>query len=327
MLNHASQEALKLFVAQRGFSDSMLFMGAQTTPQLTASIELANDDGKTRYGFTLAHAAPDSLIYTQETIKCLPAKGVAVSLDLDTGGKESALIKAAQGDPGDPKRQAARFIGDALGKVQPYHFHNTSATARIRNTSDVHASRHLYDDGGNLAAILYTLSQLNEPSYQRIVHATRLAFSAFNDFVLEPEALNPHKIMLKWKGPSPGYTFGPHQLPDGGLRFITLATLLLQPESLRPDVIIIDEPELGLYPHAEQLVCEMLTSASKTSQVLVATQSTTFLDAFAPEDIILAETDDGSTTLTRPSAKDLQEWLEDYSLGELWLKNVLRGRP
>ena len=118
-----------------------------------------------------------------------------------------------------------------------------------------------------------------------------------------------------------------HVLSDGTLRFICLATLLLQPPALMPDIILIDEPELGLHPYAINLLAQMLKRAAETKQVIVSTQSVELLNAMSPEDVVVAGRENGATTLKRLDPADLTDWLEDYSLGELWKRNVLGGRP
>ncbi|MEH2033886.1 MAG: hypothetical protein V7K67_30460 [Nostoc sp.] len=37
--------------------------------------------------------------------------------------------------------------------------------------------------------------------------------------------------------------------------------------------------------------------------------------------------DRGKSSLRRLDEDDLHDWLEDHSLGELWKKNILGGRP
>jgi len=120
-------------------------------------------------------------------------------------------------------------------------------------------------------------------------------------------------------------------LSDGALRFICLATLLLQPEP--PGLILIDEPELGLHPSAIGLLAELLQDVSRASQVIVATQSVTLVNHFTPRDLVIVERakESGSlryeTIFKRKTEGELAEWLEDYSLGDLWEKNLLGGRP
>ena len=149
----------------------------------------------------------------------------------------------------------------------------------------------------------------------------------FDDFALEPSRVNPDKIKLEWRQEGSDAYFDAYSLSDGTLRFICLATLLLQPTHSMPTLILLDEPELGLHPAAIRLLAEMLEAAAQSRQVLLATQSVTLLNQFEPEHVIVAENDGRATTFNRLDELALKEWLENYSLGELWEKNVLGGRP
>ena len=99
------------------------------------------------------------------------------------------------------------------------------------------------------------------------------------------------------------------------------------PKELRPSVILLDEPELGLHPYAITMLASMVKTASVETQIILATQSPILLDYFEPEDVLVANRVDGSTQFTRLSASELEVWLKDYSLGELWEKNEIGGRP
>ena len=133
----------------------------------------------------------------------------------------------------------------------------------------------------------------------------------FRDFVLKPES---HHILLRWRGHDPECIFGSHQLSDGSLRLMALTTLFLQPPEDLPDMIIVDEPELGLHPQAEALLAGLIRSASSRCQVLLATQSASFVDNFEPEDVIVCEMEDTESRFQRPTRTELAGWLEDYSL-------------
>ena len=140
-------------------------------------------------------------------------------------------------------------------------------------------------------------------------------------------ALNEETIRLEWKHVGQDKHFDGASLSDGSLRFIALATLLLQPQSLRPPLVLIDEPELGMHPSAVNLVASLVRSASVSTQVILATQSGHFVDPFEPGDLIVAERVRGATQLGRVDEKRLESWLKDYSLGELWEKAEFGGRP
>jgi len=117
----------------------------------------------------------------------------------------------------------------------------------------------------------------------------------------------------------------PTALSDGAIRFIALSVALLQPKL--PSTIIIDEPELGLHPHAIEILAEMIQAASRKTQVIISTQSPALVDCFKPEDIVVVNRKDGATTFERLPKEGLNSWLEDYSLGDLWRKNIVAGGP
>lgn len=119
--------------------------------------------------------------------------------------------------------------------------------------------------------------------------------------------------------------FSANQMSDGTLRFVCLATLLLQPSL--PALVVLDEPELGLHPYAIVQLAGLLQQASTRSQVLIATQSVTLMNQFQVEDLIVVERRRGASTFNRPDQDRLRKWLDEYSPGELWEKNLIGGRP
>ena len=149
----------------------------------------------------------------------------------------------------------------------------------------------------------------------------------FVDFQLEPLRLNKDKIRLEWQHMGSDSYFDSSSFSDGTLRFIALVTLLLQPSSFRPSVIVMDEPELGLHPSAVTLLASLVKQASTSTQIILATQSSRLLDHFEPEDVLVADRVQGATEFTRLAKEELANWLNDYSLGELWEKNEIGGRP
>jgi predicted ATPase len=155
----------------------------------------------------------------------------------------------------------------------------------------------------------------------------QLAAPFFDDFLLLPRSLKPDDINLQWRHRNSDLYFEASSLSDGTLRFIALATLFLQPQDYRPSLILVDEPELGLHPYAIEILASMIRQASIDTQIIISTQSSLLLDHFEPEDVLVADRVDGSTQIKRLNSERLAKWLEDYSLGQLWEKNEIGGRP
>ena len=197
----------------------------------------------------------------------------------------------------------------------------------MRQASTVDSAHYLQSEAGNLASFLYYLKHNHQEAYRRISEYVRDVIPQFHDFYLEPE--NGY-ISLKWMDSSANdYVLSADQFSDGSIRFIALATLLLQPVETMPFVIIIDEPELGLHPYAIDQLNEMIKDASRHAQIIVATQSTAIIDGFSADDITVIDNDpsiDG-TRARKLTEQEYHDWLEEYTLSELWNKNIIGGRP
>jgi predicted ATPase len=217
------------------------------------------------------------------------------------------------------------YSSTSLGNI--YRCDDLSSTSLLRKTNKTDDNDYLRYDGSNLAAFLYRLQVRFPNEYGLIVKTVQRIAPFFEDFLLRPDNLNPEYIKLAWTHKGTDKYFGASALSDGTLRFIALATLLLQPLELRPSVILIDEPELGLHPAAITLLASMIHAASVDTQIIATTQSPILLDHFAPEDVLVAERKNGGTVFNRLDPEAYADWLEDYSLGQLWEKNYLGGRP
>ncbi len=294
---------------------------------MRGALEFRSDTGRNDYRFSLAHAAGDSLIFTHEEVQ-FHRDGYAQPMPpvpLGPGGhRESGLAELwADQDP------TARFAKGFLNRCRVYQFHDTSLESFIRGKAKVENSTYLMANGGNLPAFLLKMQQEFPDSYNQIVRTLGLILPWFDDFALQPEG-NPRDqdVLLRWRMKGRvDYEFVPGQLSDGSLRIMALVTLLLQPDQRKPLLIAIDEPELGLHPSAESIIAGLLKAAAQTRQVLVATQSVTFLDHFAAEDIIVVENEDGCSSFTRQCQKTLSAWLDRYTMGEIWQKDLIGGRP
>ena len=321
LLGWMVQENLQFHVGDMGGGNSLLFDGAEVTPQIEAAISFQTNQGINEYRMRLFHAAGDVLIFADEDFRFSRDEygGKAAWTSLSAGHRETRLIEAAA-----EENATARFILRLLKGCVVYQFHNTSKTARIRQKWRKNDNLLLKEDGCNLAPILFRLREANEKYYLRIVRTIRQILPFFGDFAFDEDAPT---LQLRWTERETDAVFGADQASDGMLRAMALVTLLLQPIESLPPVIILDEPELGLHPYAISVVAGLLKSVSLHRQVILATQSTAFIDCFDPEDIIVVDREGRESTFSRPDVERLSEWIETYSIAELWEKNVLGGRP
>ena len=315
-------EVLRHYVARAGGAEKLLHFGSKETEEVEIHIQF--QDPSEKYAISLNASDPDTL-----------SLGSMVAVVSPTSSKEPLPDeRLMQYDYGSGEKIAGAEIGYAgdilfrlLSSWLLYHFHDTGRSAPIKKTANLHDNRYLRPDGSNLAAFLYLLREKHEDSYRFLRNTVRLVAPFFDDFILEPLALNENTIRLEWKHVGTDAYFDVSSLSDGTLRFIALAALLQQPVELRPSVILLDEPELGLHPLAITMLASMIKTASVDTQVILATQSPILLDYFEPEDVLVADRVDGATEFRRLSSDNLAIWLEDYSIGELWEKNDLGGRP
>jgi len=312
---------LQEHVAKLGGASALLHDGPGRTSSIEAQLRLVTEAGENEYFIRLAHAAGDTLIFTEEKYRfsrssfSTPARWT----DLDAGQREARLLnRSEQGDA------TAKTIHNLLRRVIFHQFHNTSDTARIRQKWAVDEGRWLKEDAGNLAPFLFRLQSQQPRYYQRIVETIRLILPFFADFELDPEF---DRLLLQWRERGTDRIFNASQAADGMLRILALVALLQEPEFDLPDVLILDEPELGLHPYAIEVIAGLIRAASKSVQVILATQSVSLIDRFSPEDIVVVNRVGRESEFRRLGADALAEWLKEYTLSELWEKNVIGGRP
>ena len=321
LVNELMGGRLQEHIGATGRATANLHFGPKQTPQLEAELAFQVDNGTDTYRMRLFHAAGDALIFAEETLSFHhPSYPQPKVVQLGAGHQETRIGDAAELN--EPVAKTLRFL---LNHCRVYHFHDTSPTAGARQYCYISDNRWLMPDAANLAAVLHKLKSSNETVYRRIVGTIRQVAPFFEDFDLEPTA--SRDIILNWRHRTSNSVFGPHQLSDGTLRSICLITLLSQPKEDMPLLIVVDEPELGLHPYALNVIASLFQTASYHTQVLVSTQSSAFLDSFEPEDIVVVERNGEVTEFTRQKADKLTAWLGDYSLGEIWEKNIIGGGP
>lgn len=315
-MNKLLEKELQLYVRTKlNGADKTLYFGRKETDEIKIDLHFKPNG----YRATLVPTNDDTLVFAKETALFyadeIGYSGGTKSRDLaGAGALESAL---PDGGTLSPSQHIARYLSD--WKV--YHFHDTSETAKVKTSYSIHATERLLPQGENLAAFLYGIKET--PEYIRIVKTIQRVAPFFQDFIFKVE--DNELIRLRWKHKGSEDYFDANMLSDGTLRFICLTTLLLQPEL--PTIILLDEPELGLHPFAMQLLAAMMRSASENTQIIASTQSVTLANQFNWDDMVIVDQVNNQSCFRRLKSVEVDDWLEQYKMGEIWEMNILGGTP
>ncbi len=313
LINRILDKQLQVAVGDAGGPDALLHFGRKKTEELHAEMYFGNNG----YRFTLKPTQDNRIMFAHEALWWNQhGDWRSHSGHFETYVEEQKT-----------KTRIYEFVVPAMRSWRLYHFHDTSRSALVKQVRGINDNEYLRDDASNLAAFLYRLKNHHEAHYNRIVKAIQLVAPFFGDFHLRPTVDNQENVQLEWTEAGQDIPFAASALSDGTLRFICLATVLLQPEKFMPASILIDEPELGLHPFAIAVLGGLIKSAAVQHQIIVSTQSVELVNEFDADDLIVVDKQGGASTFKRQNGEELSEWLADYSLGELWKKNLLGGRP
>jgi predicted ATPase len=307
-LNNLYNRRLTEYVASKGGEEKLLHKGSSNTNEISFTIEFQN--GQNGYSATL-QKADEGFIFSHEYLIYRGDQG----RDIASFSTE-AKIKTTD-------NYRAKYVIGYLNSFRKYHFHDTGRNSSFNKVSHIqNDSYFLYEKGDNLAAFLYNIMQKNKLVYNRIVNTIQSIAPFFSDFYFQPN--QEGYIRLQWQDKYSSTIYGVTDLSDGTIRFIALTTLFLQPNL--PTSIIIDEPELGLHPFAISKLAGMMQSiAARGVQVIAATQSSDLINHFEPHDIITVDQIGGESVFNRLNADDLSAWLDEYSVGDLWQRNIVQG--
>ena len=315
LLAEMVEQNLQVYVQTQGGPDALLYFGRNSTDKLHADFYFARNG----YKFDLIPTGDNRLIFEKEVSWFgginYPGSWSAI---LGKGHDESKLKTAPD--------NYSPYVRESVTNWRVYHFHDTGERAKVKQPHSANDNLRLQVDAANLAAYLRMLYKKHNPYYQRIVHTIQLVAPFFGDIVHRSD--KTEFVELEWtqKG-KPDTPFKAHVLSDGTLRFICLATLLLQPIEKLPDTILIDEPELGLHPYAITVLADIFKQVAEQKQLIVSTQSVELVNELSPEDIIVVDQQDDASIFKRFTSIQLSGWLEEYAMGELWKQNILGGRP
>ncbi len=310
-LNNLFERKLTEYIALNGGEDKFLYHSSKVTEQIESTLSFNNEVNG--YSFILEKGT-DGLIFTKEFLL----------FNKDKGWNIASIEKEAHIKKSDNYRK--KYILGYLKGLKKYHFHDTGKNSPFNKLSRIpNDTRFLYEKGDNLAAFLYHIQDKYSIVYNRIIKVIQSIAPYFSDFFFQPN--DEGYLRLEWQDKYSSNVYGASDLSDGTIRFIALTALFMQPDL--PETIIIDEPELGLHPFAISKLAGMIQSvAAKGTQVIVATQSTDLMSYFNPDDIIAVDQHNGESVFNRLKQEDLDIWLTDYSLGDLWKRNIItEGQP
>ena len=308
MFRAATERRLKPYWMTHGLAKELMHYGPKHTPKLRFDIQFES----VMYSLWLINTT-DGLAGTEHESFSSPA--------------DFPAVKEIKND----RREVfeSRYVWDLelFDRPRVYQFHDTSIHSRIRGFADLHQTQYLHEDGGNLAAMLYQMQRDEPAHFKEVERQVQSGIPGFSHFVLERAPTGREEVRLEWIGVESDYPMTPNQLSDGSLRWIALCTLLMQPAAWRPGVILIDEPELGLHPALLERLAGLIHYTSVKTQIIIATQSPFLLNFFEPEQIITIDHDGRESRVQRHTKEGLRDWLEEYSMGELWEKHLLDWQP
>ena len=315
------------FIERQGGADDQLFGGRKVRASIDAEVTVRAEASQYDYQFTLTHAHPDRFLFTKERWRFRRGDSSALGSwrDLRGGHSEAKIVESAQDSQSvDVNPKTARVIVHLLRNCAVYQFHDTSDGSNFKIRWDAEDNHYLRTHGGNLAAVLLRLEREDIQRFETICRYIGRVLPAFDRFQIEESY---GKVLLRWKAKGTDKTFGAHLTSDGSLRFFALVTLFNLPSEMLPDVMLLDEPELGLHPAAIALIGDMIKALADDRQIVAATQSPLLVDTFGLGEIIVLELQDERTKARRLDEAEYRQWLEEYTTGELWQKNLLGGRP
>jgi predicted ATPase len=321
LIRNIYERNLQRYVIDKGGADSFLHFGKKVTDAISLDFYFGEQgpNGAINefncFKIVLAEARDELFIVKTGTSFF---NGIWHDRTYEENVRESEFSTINQGQ--------AYWVNDRLKEFEVYHFHDTGDKSPMKGKSNIDDNFALRRDGSNIASFLYYLQVSHPKHFYRIERTIKSIAPFFDKFTLRPDRLNPNLIQLEWKevGAVDGY-FNANNLSDGTLRFICLATLLMQPEP--PTTIIIDEPELGLHPVAVNKLAGLIKRAATEVQIIISSQSVNLVDNFGPEDLIVSDRKDNQSIFSRLNEESLTAWLKDYTLGEVWEKNVIGGLP
>ncbi|MEO5334200.1 MAG: AAA family ATPase [Magnetococcus sp. YQC-5] len=246
-----------------------------------------------------------------------PAKRRLIRPEWEHKTTESALSQVPKmfKDPEEFRR--------ILSSVTQYHTLDVSKRAPVKLPQMMIPTTLPGANGEELVSFLYNLRESDQDRYECITDSLRSAFPKFESMNFPPAAAG--MLSLTWKEQNFKHPLYIHQLSEGTLRFLWLISLLQSPGL--STVTMIDEPEISLHPELLNLLANLMREASQKTRVIVATHSDRLIRFLKPSEVMILDIDEeGYTTAAWGDTLDLDAWLDEYSLDEIWRMGCMGGR-
>ena len=217
----------------------------------------------------------------------------------------------------------AGYIWQILDNVAHYHILDVSRSAPIKLPQQLRPAVLPGQNGEDLAPFLYNLRETDHDKFDVIEDSLKAAFPKFE--ALSFPSIAAGMIAMTWKEKSFRNPFYINELSEGTLRFLWLASLLQSPQL--PTITMIDEPEVSMHPELLALLADLMREASARTQIIVATHSDRLVRFLNPSEVVVMDVDDdGGASMTWGDSLELDEWLKEYSLDEVWQMGRMGGR-
>lgn len=314
LLNNIYNRQLQSYTLKNNI-DSMFYMGTKNTKKITLEFEF--NENRNKYKVELQATNDNKVMIAKDTFDYY----LSNSLYKITENKLESDMSDAENIINS--KNIAKHCLEPIKQWKVYHFHDTSDDSPIKRQCSNNDNLIFKPDASNIAAYIRMIYKEYKKHYKLLINTIQDVAPYFGDFIIRDD----ENIQLEWVSKFDKDTaLKANMLSDGTLRFICLAVLLLQPTDKMPDLILIDEPELGLHPYAIEKLAGLIRRL-ETKQFIISTQSVEFLNYFSPDEIIVVENKNNQSEIKRLDSAQLEIWLKDYSLGELWNNYIIGGRP
>jgi len=214
-------------------------------------------------------------------------------------------------------------LRQTLSSVSQYHVLDVGPRAPVKLPQQMKPALLPGEDGEDLVPFLYNLRESDRSRYEAIEDTLRAAFPGFEGLNFPPVAAG--MLSLTWKEKAFKDPIYVHQLSEGTLRFLWLVSLLQSPNL--STVTMIDEPEVSLHPELLSLLADLMREASQRTQIIVATHSDCLIRFLKTKEVVVMDVEENGCASARwADTMDLDEWLKDYSLDEVWRMGRMGGR-